>query len=187
MAQRAPALKRAHRETDERLLIEAAQRDAHAFASLYEQYFERVYAFVARRLGDRDAAEDVTADVFHHALASIGRFEWRGVPFSAWLFRIAANRIADHAGRARRLARDGESGAEDPAAPDLEEIEERARLFRLVGELPVDQRSVVAMRFAERRSIRDIAQAMQRSEGAIKQLQFRALANLRARLRKHDE
>src|SRR5437867_8402430 len=81
------ALKAPAKEEAERLLIEAAQRDPSRFAALYEDNFERVYAFVARRVRDRDEAEDLTSEVFHDALASIGRFEWRGVPFAAWLFR----------------------------------------------------------------------------------------------------
>src|SRR6266550_3545624 len=86
LALKAPAKKEA-----ERLLIEAAQRDPSRFAELYEDNFERVYAFIARRVRDRDEAEDLTSEVFHQALANLARFEWRGVPFAAWLFRIAAN------------------------------------------------------------------------------------------------
>src|SRR5499426_4738938 len=79
----------------ERLLIEAAQKDPSRFAELYESNFERVYAFIVRRVRDRHEAEDLTAEVFQHALANLSKFEWRGVPFSVWLFRIAANAIAD--------------------------------------------------------------------------------------------
>src|SRR5689334_17864577 len=86
-------------DDDERLLVEAAQRDPSQFAALYERHFERVYAYVVYRVRNRDAAEDLTAEVFHHALASLGKYEWRGVPFSAWLMRIAANAIVDRAKR----------------------------------------------------------------------------------------
>ena len=86
----------------ERTLVQAAQRDRSRFADLYEANFERVYAYVVRRVRDRDEAQDVTADVFHLALKSLPRFEWRGVPFAAWLFRIAANEIAD---RSKSVAR----------------------------------------------------------------------------------
>src|SRR5438309_7985121 len=79
----------------ERVLIEAAQKDPSRFAALYENNFERVYAFVIRRVRDRHEAEDLTAEVFQHALANLARFEWRGVPFAVWLFRIAANAITD--------------------------------------------------------------------------------------------
>ena len=164
----------------ERLLIEAAQKDPGRFADLYENNFERVYAFIVRRVRDRHEAEDLTAEVFQHALANLPRFEWRGVPFAAWLFRIAANAIAD---RWQRISKE----RSDPVSDDLDraswqEIERRAMLFQLVDDLPADQRSVIIKRFVEQKSIREIAEEFGRSEGAIKQLQFRGLQNLRARL-----
>ena len=164
----------------ERQLIEAAQKDPHRFAALYEANFERVYAFVARRVRDRDEAQDLTADVFHQALANLPRFEWRGVPFAAWLFKIAAHTIAD---RWKRAARDRDvPDISEPEQVSLEDLEHRARLFRLVDRLPADQRRVVVMRFAEQKSIREIAHELGRSEGAVKQLQFRGLQGLRAQL-----
>lgn len=169
---------------NERLLIEAAQLDPRRFADLYEGNFERVYAFVSRRLRERADVEDVTAEVFQQALANLGRFEWRGVPFAAWLYRIAANAIADrwqHASRER-----GSLVADDPpdarAEADTDAIEKRAQLYRLVNTLPAEQRRVIEMRFGEERSIREIATEMKRTEGAIKQLQFRAIRNLRVNL-----
>ena len=172
-------------EPDERLLIEAAQRDPSRFAELYEHNFERVYAYVARRVGDRSTAEDLTADVFHQALAHLPRFEWRGAPFVAWLLRIAANAIVDHAQRAARERR--LPNPDDPEEVSLEEVHHRARLFQLVKELPEDQQRVIALRFAEQRSISEVGHALGRSDGAVKQLQFRALQNLRARMGKmHD-
>jgi RNA polymerase sigma-70 factor (ECF subfamily) len=170
----------------ERELIEAAKRDRSRFGELYESNFERVYAYIARRVRDRDVAQDLTADVFHSALKNLGQFEWRGLPFSAWLYRIAANAIVDRSKSAgRRIASEVEveelpDRAE--AGPDLDEIEHRARLFKLVERLPRDQSKVIVMRFAEQRSIREIASALKRSEGAVKQLQFRGLQNLRVRL-----
>jgi RNA polymerase sigma-70 factor (ECF subfamily) len=89
-------------EHDDRLQIEAAQRDPSRFADLYEQNFYAVYAYISRRVGDRHQAEDLTADVFREALAGIGKFEWRGVPFIAWLLRIASRAIADHWQRSGR-------------------------------------------------------------------------------------
>jgi len=184
MARRAPASSALRKDVDERSLIQAAQRDPGRFGVLYESNFERVYAFVLRRVRDREEAEDVTSDVFHRALANLGHFEWRGVPFAAWLLRIAANAIAD---RSLRAARERE--VPDPEAreePSLEEIEHRARLFRLVDRLPVDQRRVILMRFGEQKTIREIAHELTRSEGAVKQLQLRGLQNLRARLGDRD-
>ena len=119
------------------------QKDRARFADLYETNFERVYAFVARRVRDRNEAEDVTSEVFHQALANLARFQWRGVPFAAWLFKIARNSIID---RAKRAAREQElpEGFELPA----EANNRRDRLLKpnskrgclLVNLLPEDQR-----------------------------------------------
>jgi RNA polymerase sigma-70 factor (ECF subfamily) len=177
-----PALKRRSKEAPERRLIEAAQRDPACFARLYEDNFERVYAFIARRVRDRDQAQDLTADVFHSALKNLSRFEWRGAPFAAWLFRIAANAIADRGKRAAQLEAIKLREASDPepaSETDLADVEHGARLFKLVEKLPVDQRRVITMRFAHQKSIAEIARDIGRSEGAIKQLQFRGLQSLR--------
>jgi len=185
MVLRAPPSKRSPEQAEERLLVEAAQKDPARFAEVYEINFERVYAFIARRVGDRDWAEDLTSEVFHKALANLRRFEWRGVPFAAWLLRIAANAIADRAQRTgRELAIKDPPELSEEASADvgLEEVEHRARLFRLVDQLPADQRRVIAMRFAEEKSVGEIAEELGRTEGAVKQLQFRGLQNLRAKI-----
>lgn len=170
---------------EERLRIEAAQKDPERFAELYEAHFERVYAYVMRRVRDRHEAEDVTSEVFHQALANLGRFEWRGVPFAAWLFRIARSAIAD---RGERSARErGRPAPEVEPDPALEQVEARAELFRLVGRLPADQRRVIVMRFAEDKTIRETASELGRSEGAVKQLQFRALQGLRSLMGRSDD
>jgi RNA polymerase sigma-70 factor (ECF subfamily) len=177
-----PVLKRRGKDAPERGLIEAAQRDPACFAELYENNFERVYAFIARRVGDRDQAQDLTADVFHSALKNLSRFEWRGAPFAAWLFRIAANAIADRGKRTAQLEaiKSREIHEADPSDDaDLAHVEHRARLFKLVEKLPTDQRRVITMRFAHQKSIAEIAKDIGRSEGAIKQLQFRGLQSLR--------
>jgi RNA polymerase sigma-70 factor, ECF subfamily len=177
-----PALKRGGKHAPERNLVEAAQRDPACFAQLYEDNFERVYAFVARRVRNRDQAQDLTADVFHSALRNLSRFEWRGEPFAAWLFRIAANAIADRGKRAAHLEAiklDAIHETDPSDDTDLAEVEHRARLFKLVEKLPGDQRRVITMRFAQQKSIAEIANYIGRSEGAIKQLQFRGLQSLR--------
>ncbi len=164
-------------EADERLLVEAARRDPSRFAELYENYFEQIYAYIARRVASRQEAEDITSEVFHHALANLGKFEWRGAPFSAWLFKIAANATAD---KWRKQAREqGNPGKEAGEEFDFDAAGEQARLFRFVKELPTEQRLVIEMRFAEERSIKEIAQAIGKTEGAVKQLQFRGIQNLR--------
>lgn len=173
-------------EADERRLVEAAQRDPLRFADLYDNYFESVYAYVSRRARERDEVEDLTSEVFRKALAGLPRFRWTGAPFAAWLFRIASNLIAD---RAKRMAKEGNVPLDDKlAAPSeqlqssLEEVERRAHMFRMVGELAEDQRRVLVMRFAEEKSISEIANELGRSEGAVKQIQFRAIENLRTKV-----
>jgi RNA polymerase sigma-70 factor (ECF subfamily) len=169
-------------DADERRLVEAAQRDPSRFADLYERHFERVYAFLISRLRNRDLAEDVTAEVFHRALAGLPRYEWRGVPFGAWLIRIASNALADCVKSAAREVVNSDALPEPFDVDDPDRFEEHARLFRLVDGLPPDQRRVIVERFVDERSIRDIAQRMNRTEGAVKQLQFRALQALRTRM-----
>ena len=175
------------RGVDERFLVQAAQSDPEKFDELYELHFERVYAFVAGRVRDRATAEDVTSEVFHKALANLRNFEWRGVPFAAWLLRIAANAIVDQGKRAARefpAPVDPPEPAIDPGlqASELRAIEHRAQLFRLVGQLPEVQKQVVYERFVEQRSIREIAKRLGKTPGAIKQLQLRAVQNLRAQM-----
>jgi RNA polymerase sigma-70 factor (ECF subfamily) len=187
MATRRPARKPAPQAADERLLVEAAQSDPAKFDALYELHFERVYASIASRARDRATAEDLTSEVFHKALANLPRYEWRGVSFAAWLLRIAANAIIDHSKRAAREF----PAPEDPPEPAADRglqasesrgVEYRAQLFRLVKQLPEIQRQVVFERFVEQRSIREIAERLGKTEGAIKQLQLRAVQNLRARM-----
>lgn len=175
------------RVEDERLLVEAAQRDPRCFGALYELHFHRVYAYAVKRLPNREEAEDVTSVVFHQALAKIKSYEWRGVPFSAWLIRIAANAIADRWKRTAHEGADLPDGVKDDV-PDVnaEDAEQRAVLFQLVEGLPAEQRRVVVLRFVEQKSIREIAREVRKTEGAVKQLQFRALQKLRAQMEGAD-
>lgn len=159
---------------DDQALVAAARADPARFLELYDRHFHRVYAFVLRRAGSRREAEDVTAEVFHRALAHLDKYEWRGIPFAAWLYRIAAHELSDRWQEAARFA-----AAEPPDSGSDSQLEQRIAVFQLVDRLPDDQRCVIELRFGEGRSIREAAQALGRSEGAIKQLQRRALENLR--------
>src|SRR6266568_2079266 len=114
MAVEKPASTGSRAEAKERLMVEAAQKDPSRFGELYEIHFERVYAYIAKRVRDRDAAEDLTAEVFHRALASLPRFDWRGIPFVVWLLRIASNLIVD------RWKQVGREVVEDPPPQVIE-------------------------------------------------------------------
>ena len=169
-------------DAGERRLVEAAQKDPGRFGELYENNFERVYAYIARRVGNREEAQDLTAEVFHQALANLARYEWRGLPFAAWLLRIASNAIADSW---KSKAREQGKPSSDELLShhiDIDDVEHLAKLFRLVTTLPSDQRRVIEMRFAQEKSIREIAKELGRTGGAVKQLQFRGLETLRGQL-----
>ena len=169
---------------DDRALIEAAQADPARFIEVYDRYIDRVFAYVSRRAGSRAVAEDITSEVFQQALSHLPRFEWRGVPFAAWLYRMAANAVTDYWRRQGR-----ESQEPPPDLPDErvhEELERRISLFQLVDRLPDLQRRVIEMRFVEDKSVRDVAATLARTEGAVKQLQLRALENLRKGMGLHD-
>ena len=180
-------MKALKKEADERFLVEAAQKDPARFAELYELNFERVYAYIVRRVQDRAETEDLTAEVFHQALANIQRFEWRGIPFAAWLFRIAANLILDRWQQSGREIADDDAIESAQVSPaEIEEVERRTTVFRLVDALPAEQKRVLVLRFVDQKSIKEVAKEICRTEGAVKQLQFRALSTLRARMEGAD-
>jgi len=170
--------------------IARAQHDLAAFAPIYQQYADRIYVFCLLHTGNRQQAEDLTADTFERALATIGRYENRGVPFSHWLLRIAANTLVAHIrhdGRAilvddarlREGAGVGQWGM-DPAR--LTERWERAD--QLMGS---DQQRVIRLRFYEDRSIAEIATLMDRTLPATRQLLYRAIIALRRNVRTEED
>jgi RNA polymerase sigma-70 factor (ECF subfamily) len=164
-------------EPHEQALVEAAQRDPSRFLELYDLHFHRVYLYVLRRTHNRADAEDITADVFQRALQSLGQFEWRGTPFAAWLFRIASHCLVD---RWKLLGREAAPPGAMPATDP--EFERTVMLFQLVDRLPPEQRRVIELRFVEGRSIGETAAEIGTTEGAVKQLQHRAMTQLRAAL-----
>lgn len=171
----------------DRLLVEAAQSDPSKFDALYELHFELIYFFIVSRVHDRATAEDLTSDVFHKALANLSSYESRNTLFAAWLYRIAANCIADQYKRTRRERLGDDDTLAAPAqerisSGEMEFVERRGLLFRLVENLPEIQRRVIYERFTEDRSIKEIAQRLGKTEGAVKQLQFRALRSLREQI-----
>ena len=180
----------------EAALVERARSDPEAFACLYDLYVERVYRYAYRRLGAHEDAEDVTAQTFYRALARLDRYEWRGLPFGAWLLRIAHNLVVDHrrAGAAPLsldgLRRDDPAGRPslDPAGPDpapeshLLAREEADAAWAAVGALPPLQRRAVTLRFGRDLSHAEVGAIIGRSEAATKQLIYRAMKTLRERL-----
>jgi RNA polymerase sigma-70 factor (ECF subfamily) len=166
-------------EDDDRTLVEAVQANPARFVELYDRYFHRVWAYVIRRTGNHADAEDVTSEVFRRALEYLPRYEWRGTPFAAWLFRIAANTLVTRWEHAAREAGETSEYFGEIAETDRE-LERRAMLFELIARLPDVQRSVIELRFIEGFSTAEVAVRIGKSEGAVKQLQRRAIEQLRA-------
>jgi RNA polymerase sigma-70 factor, ECF subfamily len=168
---------------EERQLILTAQRDTAAFAALYERYVDQIHAYIYTLTRNRELADDVTAATFAKALEELPRFQWRGVPYSAWLYRVAGNVLARERRRPRWAELERDLAASTPDLADLAVAGESARAVRAaVAALPRDQRQVLLLRFGGDLRNREIAAIMQRSEGAVKLLSFRALTALRRQL-----
>src|SRR5258708_37570506 len=168
----------------ERELIRAAQRDRAAFAPLYERYVDQIYAYAYSLAHTRELAEAVTAAAFARAMEELPRFEWRGVPYSAWLYRVAANLVARDKRRPGWIELSPHLRDDDEESPE-EQATRRDRdehIRAAVADLPADQRQAVLLRFGGDLRNKEIAAIMGRSEGAIKLLTFRAMTTLRRRL-----
>ncbi len=167
------------------LATRASRHDGEAFSLLYRMYSAQVFTFISFRVSNREDAEDLAHTVFEKALAAIGRYQPKPAQFSTWLYTIAKNCIIDHY-RKRRLPVDNDvepetAAGEDPYGDPERRIlmEERKRTLReALSDLTPDQREVVECRFFFELSIQETAEAMNRTEGAVKALQFRALENL---------
>lgn len=171
--------------TDDLALERAVQGDGEAFSILYERYVVRIYNYVYYRTGNVHEAEDLTARVFQRALGRIGSYRSMGVPFSAWLYRIAHNLVANwHRDNSRRH----EVPLEDHVQLTLmieqpehmvEQNQEREKLMKVIRKLPEERQQVIILKFVEHMSNAEIAVIMRRSEGAIKSLYHRTLLSLR--------
>ena len=172
-------------ELSEGDLVELAKRDRAAFGELYERYVKRIYNYVYYRTGDHQDAEDLTARVFYRALQHIPHYVDRGVPFSAWLYRIAHNLVANwHRDRSRRKIIPLDelilSGLRSEAPESVTETrEDRDTLLDAIRRLPPDRQQLLILKFVERMPNAEIGAIMGRSEGAIKSLYHRTLLALR--------
>ena len=170
-------------QDEESLVRRAQQRDQMALTQLYEENFDKIYRYIVLKIGDRTEAEDMTQQVFLNALKSISSFKWKGMHFSAWLFRIAHNQIVDHFRKKSRRAtvpldESLAAGDSDPRqmAEQKMEIEQLALATQ---KLTKAQQEVISLRFAGELSVAEVARVMGKSEGAVKALQHSAIAALR--------
>ena len=172
---------------NEQSLVHRAQRgDKEAFTQLYESHFDKIYRYVVLRIGNKTEAEDVTQQVFLKALQSIRSFKWKGIPFSAWLFRIAHNLVVDYLRKVKKVVITplDESSVKSDSNPQLL-VEQRLDIEQLISatkRLTRAQREVISLRFAGELSVTESAKAMGKSEGAVKALQHSAIVALRKAL-----
>ena len=173
---------------EERLLVEAAQRDHAAFDKLYDRYFDQIFSYVYYHCGNREQAEDITAATFQRGLEDLPNFRWRGVPYSAWLYRVASNLLSRDRRRPAWLELQEERAGEmeEPDADWLRR-ERATELHDAIRALPPDQRQAILLRFFAGMRNKEVGKVMNRSEGAVKLLVFRGVSKLRKALAEQEE
>jgi len=177
---------------DKDFLEQASQGDREAFGALYEQYVERIFNYVYYRTGNVHDAEDLTARVFYRALNHVQSYTDRGVTFSAWLYRIAHNLIANwHRDRNRHQEIPLDDAPTlhykgEPPEVALIQGQDREALLKLIRHLPPERQHLLILKFVEHMSNVEIGQTMNRSEGAVKSLYHRTLLALRDELEGMD-
>ena len=166
------------------VLVRKAQEKREDFEALYRKYLKKVYTYVFYRVGKAEDAEDITESVFLHALVHLDRYQDRGIPFSAWLLRIAHNLVANwhrSGGRRRMVDLEGVEPLHDPApSPEerLEREEEIEALRAALRELPEERQQALILRYAEGLKHKEIGEIMGKSAGAVKVLVHRSLISL---------
>jgi RNA polymerase sigma-70 factor (ECF subfamily) len=173
-------------QDEESLVRRAQENDREAFAQLYEAHFDRIYRYLVLKLGNVTEAEDMTQQVFLKALQSISSYKWKGVSFSAWLYRIAHNQTIDYyRKKGKREATPLEDvilTSDDNPQAALEQKSQIERMLAAARELTRSQRDVLSLRFASELSIAEVAGIMGKSQGAIKALQHSAVTALRRKM-----
>jgi RNA polymerase sigma-70 factor, ECF subfamily len=170
-----------------RLVERAQQGDRAALEELYLIHFDRIYSYLHMSVGNKHDAEDLTTQTFLKMLESIKRFRWQSAPFSAWLFRIAHNLAMDHFRARRRWQPEAEvpepPGSEEPSA-ELEAMQSigRQSMMELIDKLSPEQQQVLTLKFVFNFPNADVATILEKTEGAIKSLQHRALASLQKQI-----
>ena len=169
-------------QDEESVVRRAQQRDPEALTQLYEENFDKIYRYVVLKIGDRTEAEDITQQVFLSAVKSISSFKYKGTPFSAWLYRIAHNRIVDYLRKKKRATVQlDETIADKNPGPELaaERKVDIEQLAGATGKLTSAQQEVISLRFTGELPVAQVARIMGKSEGAIKALQHSAIVSLR--------
>ncbi|MBN1288892.1 MAG: sigma-70 family RNA polymerase sigma factor [Actinobacteria bacterium] len=166
------------------LMLKARQGDKRAYGKIFKLCYPDIYDYIARRVGNRSDAEDLTMQVFARGLKAVGGYEERGYSVKAWLYRIAHNAVVDHFRKLKKPV-DLDSVGEVADGKDIEhEVASRDELDRLqieIGKLPGAQAEVIILRFMEDRSITETAMILDKKEVTVRALQFKGIKNLRKR------
>jgi RNA polymerase sigma-70 factor (ECF subfamily) len=175
-------------QEEESLIQRAKQHDQVALTRLYEENFDRIYRYIVLKIGDRTEAEDMTQQVFLNAIQSISSYNWKGMPFASWLYRIAHNQVVDHLRKKSRrvlvpLDESLPAAADDPRQVAERKVEIEEVITATKG-LTRAQQEVISLRFGGEFSVAEVARAMGKSEGAVKALQHSAILALRKALGK---
>jgi len=187
--------KRKHRDDDSRDdeadLILKAKRDGKHFGELYERYVRRIYTYIYYRTGNHEDAEDLTSRVFHKAFVHLPNYEHLGLPFSAWLYRIAHNIVANwYRDQGRRKVTSLEESTRHSADEEPDAVAERSaeeeKLMGMIRRLPSERQQILLLKFAEGYSNAEIGEILGRSEGAIKSLYHRTLLALREDMERQE-
>jgi RNA polymerase sigma-70 factor (ECF subfamily) len=181
--------------SEEEELIKQAQRSPDAFARLYDQYYPRIFGYVLRRTANLEVAQDITSETFFKALKKLWQFQWRNISFSPWLYKIASNEINQHFRKAEyrksvSLEELQEKGLEllashDPeseliaAQEELQQHQDFLEIQAKIVRLPAKYQEVIALKFFEKKQIKEIAEILGKREGTIKSLLHRAVEKLR--------
>lgn len=174
-----------YKDLDDANLVVLAKTDKGAFGELYERYVSRIYNYIYYRTSNHYEAEDLTAKVFMRAMGHIRNYDERGVPFSAWLYRIAHNLVANwHRDRQRRkiIPLDefmSKRLKSDMPEEEAESKEEKQQLLESIQKLPEDRQQLLILKYVDRLSNAEIGKVMDRTEGAVKSLYYRTLSALR--------
>jgi RNA polymerase sigma-70 factor, ECF subfamily len=178
--------------SDDEVLKLASSGDQEAFGELYDRYIDKIYSYIYYRTGNKQDAEDIASKVFSRAMKHITNYQDRGVPFSAWLYRIAHNLVANwHRDNSRKQEvvledyNNLQSKSEYPESQVLR-FEEEAAILKLIQQLPEDRQQLILLKFVEHYSNTEIGVIMGKTEGAIKSLYHRTLTFLRDEINQEE-
>jgi len=179
---------------DEKDLIKKAQKEPEVFGKLYDKYYPQIFGYILKRVADLEIAQDITSETFFKALKNLWKFRWKNISFSAWLYRIANNEIANYFRKNKKysisLDKLKEKGFEPislhnpeteflKAQEELKKHQDFLKIQEKISQLPIKYQEVIILRFFEKKKVKEIAEILGKKEGTIKSLLHRGLEKLK--------